>query len=116
VGISVIFYVCLLFLLTSILGAIVLAVIPGFRITIPNLLVFVIGAIPGMAGLTNLVVRELIDPNTLNHLSVGQQDALTYALAFFGALIGGTILVWLKIHLLKALDKLARPRHSSALK
>ena len=115
-GIAVIFYVFMLLLGSFALGAIVLAVTPGFRPTTPNLFVFVIGAILGIVGPVNLVVRKLIDFNTLTRMTTGQQNELTYALAFIGALIGGTILVWLKIRLLRAFDYLARSKKSSARK
>jgi len=79
------------------LGSIVLAVTPGFRLTIGNVAVFVFGAFPGLFVLPNLYV------NVLGGVITGRVGVL--GLAFLGALITGTMLVWLKMHVLRMLKK-----------
>ncbi|SRR6266480_6644722 len=84
---------------SAILGAIVLAVVPRFELTVRNLLIFVIGAFLGMFGFTNFVERILYRLGMLGPMSIERENNLAYALALAGALIGGTLLVWLKTRL-----------------
>jgi len=78
-------------------GSIVLASVPAFRLTARNLFLFVIGAFLGMFALVNVAERTLYVLGVFSKLPIGRQNELTYVLSFFGAVIGGTILVWLKI-------------------
>src|SRR5258708_37091000 len=84
---------------SAVLGAIVLAVVPRFELTFRNLLVFVIGAFLGMFGFTNFVERTLYRLGMLGPTSIERQNNLAYALALPGALIGGTLLVWVETRL-----------------
>jgi hypothetical protein len=55
----VIFYLAAGLGLTALLGLLVLAAVPTFRLTIPNLVDFVIGAVAGIFALANLIERPL---------------------------------------------------------
>jgi hypothetical protein len=83
-----------------ILGLIILVAVPAFRLTISNLFVFVIGAILGIFTVPNLIIRYLIGIDIYGHMTIGGDD-FALVLFFFGALGGGTILVWLKMRLQK---------------
>jgi hypothetical protein len=98
------------FLLGSfVLGIIVLVAIPAFRLTIPNLLVFVFGAILGILELPILLRPTLIARGVFTNTTMAQRNQIADIEFLFGALIGGTILVLLKISL-KALKEIVE-RH-----
>jgi hypothetical protein len=97
-----------------ILGLIVLAAIPVFGLTIRNLFVFILGAIVGSLILRSLLQPILVARGVFNNTTMAQRNQVAYVEFFFGALIGGTILVWLKMFLQKRSGKLDRPRNSSA--
>lgn len=84
--------VSVLFLVVT--GSIVLAITPGFRWTIGNVVIFVVGAFPGMFVLPNLGSRTSV--TTVPEM---------YVLAIVGALIAGTTLVWVKTRLMKMFKK-----------
>jgi hypothetical protein len=90
---------------SAILGAVILAVIPSFRLTMSNLLVFVVGAFLGMFALANLVERTLNALGLLKPMPIQTQNHFTGVLALLGALMGGTTLVWLKMRLRKTREK-----------
>jgi hypothetical protein len=104
------------FLLGSfVLGLIVLAVIPAFRLTIPNLFVFVIGAIPGIFILLSLLRPTLIAMGIFEGKTMAQRNQVAQVEFFFGALIGGTILVLLKMLFQNAIRK-AELRKNTAVR
>jgi hypothetical protein len=88
-----------------ILGLIVLAVIPAFRVTIPNLFVFIIGALPGIIILLYLLQPILIASGVTMNKSAAQLTLMAYTEFFFGALIGGTIAVFFRMLFLNELRK-----------
>jgi hypothetical protein len=103
------------FLLGSfVLGIIVLVAIPAFRLTIPNLLVFVFGAILGILELPILLRPTLIARGVFTNTTMAQRNQIADIEFLFGALIGGTILVLLKISL-KALKEIVE-RHAERTK
>jgi len=93
-----------------ILGLIILVAIPGFRLTIPDLLVFVLGATPGCFILQSFLQPTLVERGVFTNKTVTQENQVVNIEFFFGALIGGITLVLLKMLLLKALGKSERPR------
>ena len=90
-------YWCLVY---AIVGSIVLACVPTFRVTLLNVIVFVIGAWPGSYAyyfalgffLDHLAHRVVI----LEHYPV--------AFSLVGAITGGSLLVLLKLRFIKASD------------
>jgi hypothetical protein len=71
----------------AVLGSIVLAVVPGLRVTLLNLVTFVVGAwLGGMAFLVAYV-----------NISSARFDRYPDAVSLFGAIACGTALVWLKL-------------------
>jgi hypothetical protein len=91
------------------LGIILLLAIPGFRLSIPNLLVFVFGAILGILELPSLLRPTLIAKGVFTNTTMAQRNQVANIEFFFGALIGGTLLILLKISL-KALREIVE-RH-----
>jgi hypothetical protein len=97
-------YVWLVFFVGSfLLGLIVLAVIPAFRLTLANLVVFTMGALPGISIFLFLVQPLLIS----SAKKTGTQLSMTaFSIElFFGALIGGTITVFIRMLFLNELRK-----------
>ncbi|SRR5260370_12386629 len=86
---------------SMVLGIIVLASVPTFRISVSNLFVFVFGAFLGMFALSNLLGRGLNALGLLKGAPIDRQNELIYVWVFLGALIGGTVFVWLKLRLQK---------------
>ena len=86
----------------TILGLIVLACVPALRVTVRNLVIFIVGAFPGTLALGYVYGRLFAD-------SRNELDSRASVLGFFfvllvGAIVGGTGLVWLGIHLVKPSD------------
>lgn len=82
------------------LGLITLALSPALRLTFVNLLVFVAGAVLGLAISTNLYLyasRAVLGMLGVKSSSVA--DALVYPVMLFGTTGGGAGLVWLKMRL-----------------
>jgi len=79
------------FLAFLVVGLIILALVPGLRLTVPNIFVFVVGAFPG-ALLLLLVCGWMFGRN---QWSDAASTAIVPILLVGGAL-GGTLLVWLK--------------------
>ena len=81
----------------AILGLVVLAMLPAFRLTLINLLLFVTGAVPG--GIAFLFLYgKLFARNQLS-------DKAFYGIfpvLLLGGVSGGALAVWLKMHLAKA--------------
>ena len=75
----------------ALVGLIVLATIPALRVTLLNLVAFVVGALIG---------------STIFSIASGQfrspLDNYPDAIHFAGALTGGVLLVWLKMRFLKS--------------
>jgi hypothetical protein len=72
----------------AIIGGIVLTLVPALRLTLPNLLLFVIGAYPGA------LVGFYIYYRTVAGDYLTENGFFPFALV--GAVLGGTLLVWLK--------------------
>jgi hypothetical protein len=108
---------CIEFLVGSfILGLIVLVGFPAFRLSIPNLLAFVMGAIPGIFMLSSVLLPKLNAMDAFAAKNQGQRNEAANTVFFFGAFMGGTIMVFLKMLLSKAIGGLGRPRNTTARK
>jgi hypothetical protein len=81
---------CVIF---SVLGGIVLALVPSFRFSIANLMLFVLGAFLGT--MTFVVAYGRIFADSNNKLTGTWTILGLFALMFFGAVLGGSVLVWL---------------------
>jgi hypothetical protein len=81
-------YWCLVF---TIVGLIVLAAVPTLRVTLLNLIAFVIGGFAGSAG--TLYVYGIY--------RFGLLENYPMTISLVGAIAGGTLLVWLKIRFIK---------------
>jgi hypothetical protein len=97
-----IYYVGLGLALVAAIGLITLAIVPAFRVTGLNLIVFVIGGIVGMFALTYLIDPSLINRGVYSNASMAKQNNLHIAFDSLWAFIGGTTVVslktiWLKI-------------------
>jgi hypothetical protein len=79
----------------TVVGSIVLGYFAGLPLTRTNLLVFVIGAFPGAAGLGYL--HELIFADAKHELHSIAAVLVYVAVMLIGAILGGTTLVWLKV-------------------
>ena len=101
----VIFYLVAGLGLTTLLGLIVLAAVPTFRLTISNLVVFVVGAVAGIFALANLIERPLMNHGLYLNITMVRQNELSLVLDFFCALVGGTAVVWLRMRLLSPVRK-----------
>jgi len=75
----------------ALMGVVVLAVIPAFRITLLNLVTFVVGA---FAGSTALLYASGSRP--LRFVEINPIEFV-----ILGAAVGGTLVVWLKIRFIK---------------
>jgi hypothetical protein len=71
-----------------ILGSILLALVPAFRVTLLNLVVFVLGAFAG-----NFAVLYATNTQVLDFL---KSSNLFFVLYFVASVFGGTVAVWLK--------------------
>jgi hypothetical protein len=97
-GLYMIFLFFAYLVCVQLLGLIVLRFVPQFRVTISNLALFVVGGTAGMFGLFGLVNLRALD--VYSYISVRRKGELTLALAFLGALVGGSLLVWMRVALL----------------
>jgi hypothetical protein len=93
---------CVIF---SILGRIVLALVPRFRFSIVNLVFFVIGAFVVAGAFAIAYDRIFADSN--NELTSTWSVVGLFAVMFIGAVLGGSVLVWLNVRFRK------QPRTSS---
>ena len=80
----------------GILGLLVLACVPGLRLTLMNLLIFLVGAFPGALAFA-LGYLLLFAGHELSDAAF----AGLFVVFFAGAMLGGTLLVTLKIRFLK---------------
>jgi hypothetical protein len=87
------------------LGLIVLAVIPAFRLTIANLFVFTMGAVPGIFILLIVLQPILISSGVTMNKTAAQLTLMAIIEFFFGAQIGGTITVFIRMLFLNELRK-----------
>jgi hypothetical protein len=81
---------CVIF---SVLGGIVLALVPSFRFSIANLMLFVLGAFLGT--MTFVIAYGRIFGDSNNELTGTWTIFGLFALMFIGAVLGGSVLVWL---------------------
>src|SRR5258708_29221632 len=91
----------------AILGLIFLAYIPGLRLSSVNLLIFSLGGFLGMFVITNLGlwgIRYLLEHFGV-HGEVSHGEIVFFLLILVGAALGGTGLVRLKMHFVKAQKK-----------
>ena len=93
---------CVIF---SILGRIVLALVPSFRFTVANLVLFVMGAFLGT--MTFMIAYDRIFANSNQELTSTWTIVGLFAVMFIGAVLGGSVLVWLNVRFGK------QPRTSS---
>jgi len=91
-----IYFLCIYALGLITMALIVLAVVPSFRITISNVLVFALGAVLG-----NIAIISPWQHMRTNPKSVMSKipEASAFCLALIGALPGGVILAWRKARL-----------------
>jgi hypothetical protein len=87
---------CVIF---SILGWVVLALIPSFRFSIANLMLFVMGAFLG--SMTFMIAYGRIFADSNNELTSGWTVVGLFAVMFTGAVFGGSVLVWLNVRFRK---------------
>jgi len=81
-------------LVYTVLGSVALAAIPGLRVTLLNLVVFVLGAFAGGITFLHASSSAALQPLAKHYL--------VFIVFYFGAAIfGGTLLVWLKMRFLK---------------
>jgi hypothetical protein len=93
---------CVIF---SILGRIVLALVRSFGFSIANLLLFVMGAFLG--SLTFVIGYGRIFADSNDELTRTWAVVGVFAVMFIGAVLGGSVLVWLNVRFPK------QPRTSS---
>jgi len=87
---------CVIF---SILGRVILALVPNFGFTIANLMLFVMGAFLGTA--TFGIVYGRIFADSKNELTSSWTVVALFAVMFIGAVLGGSVLVWLNVRFRK---------------
>jgi hypothetical protein len=78
------------------LGSVVLALVPAFRLTLLNVVVFILGAIGG-AVVFSVIFSYASESTVLQRLSY----VFFYLLFFGSAAFGGTLSVWLKARFIK---------------
>ena len=93
---------CVIF---SILGWIVLALVPSFRFSIANLMLFVVGAFLG--AVTFMIAYDRIFADSNNELTRTWTVVGLFAVMFIGAVLGGSVVVLLNVRFRK------RPRTTS---
>ncbi len=98
-GIFAIFVLCAYLICATLLGVIVLRVVPRLTVTVVNIVIFVAGAILGTAGLALLL--HFAGKRFGLYPSLSQENSVALILTAAGVLIGGTTLVWLKEVLLR---------------
>ena len=86
----------------TILGSIVLACVPTLRLSVVNLLLFVMGAFPGALALPYLYGRIFADSN--NQLTSKTAVLGLFVVMLVGATGGGAALVWLRIRFVRTTD------------
>jgi len=82
-------------------AGLVLGMAPAFRLTIPNLIVFLIGGFAGLLTVLrsyNRLIADLPNPPNGNLEIIG-----SVVVMLFGAIFGGSLLVWLKTRFPKSL-------------
>jgi hypothetical protein len=79
------------FLAFTIVGLITLALVPGLRLTVPNLFLFVAGAFPG-AFVVFLAYGSMFGKNEWSDVA----SKGIFPVLLVGGALGGTLLVWLK--------------------
>jgi hypothetical protein len=86
----------------TILGLIVLASVPTLHLTARNLIIFVVGAFPGTLALGYVYGRLFADSK--NELNSKAAVLGFFSVMLVGAIVGGTVLVRLGMHLFKPSD------------
>ena len=81
---------CVIF---SVLGLIVFALIPSFRLSLANLAIFVIGAF--LATMMSVIAYGRFFGDRNNELTSKWTVLGLFAVMFIGAVLGGSVLVWL---------------------
>jgi hypothetical protein len=84
------------FLAFMIVGLITLAVVPGLRLTVPNMFLFVVGAFPG-ALVFFLVYGWMFGRNQWSDAA----STWIFPILLVGGASGGALLVWLKTRFAK---------------
>jgi|HubBroStandDraft_6_1064221.scaffolds.fasta_scaffold109887_1 fatty-acid desaturase len=87
---------CVIF---SVLGWAVLALVPSFRFSIANLMLFVVGAFLG--SMTFMIAYGRFFANSNHEFTSGWTFVGMFAVMFIGAVLGGSVLAWLKVHFRK---------------
>lgn len=93
---------CVIF---SVLGWAVLALVPSFRFSIANLILFVTGAFLGSMTFMIAYGRTFAESN--DELTNGWTVVGMFVVMFIGAVLGGSVLTWLNVHFRK------QPRRTS---
>lgn len=82
----------------AVLGFFVLTCTPSLRLTIANLILFVVGGFAGMLALSNLFIWGMRHILVVFRIQVTQgSDSILILPALLGAALGGATLVWLKM-------------------
>jgi hypothetical protein len=84
------------FLAFTLVGVITLGIAPGLRLTVPNIIVFVVGAFPGALVLF-LAYGWVFGRNQWSDAA----STGIFAVLLVGGELGGTLLVWLKTRFVK---------------
>jgi hypothetical protein len=84
------------FLASLVVGMIILALVPGLRLTVPNIFLFVVGAFPGALVLL-LVYGWMFGRNQWSDAAL----TAIFPILLVGGALGGTLLVWLKTRFVK---------------
>ena len=83
----------------TVLGLIVLICVPTLRLTVSNLIIFVVGAFPGTLAPGYAYGRLFADPR--NQLNSKAAVLGLFSAMLLGATVGGAVLVWLRTRLVK---------------
>jgi hypothetical protein len=97
-------------------GFVVLAATPSFRRSFLNILIFVIGVIPGIFILENLLLPRLNAMGELTDMPTQELKGVAFVVYFLGALMGGTTLVRLKMLLSKVFGTLLHQQNTPVKK